>query len=157
MALTTLLTAELGQFNESHEERAKEAAQQMRAIREHVHAELATFAGKNFHAQERARQNKEASDQGMRYPLVVSEGMHQKLVEVVQRDDTKILRVTILELTERIVLLRVFHYLKCQLMVQKFDEQTQALRVTLSSNRELWERLVEVSQRAKVNGLNRCV
>merc|ERR1711879_636427 len=138
----------------------------MRNIREHVHTELAQLAAKNHTAQELARQERHAVDPGAelsqqlsvppapedgegapQQTLTVSDGMIEKLDEVVRRDDIRVLKLEIEELKDRSICMRAFHHLKCQAMRHKFEDQMQALRMTLGSNSELWDRLVQVSQR----------
>mmetsp|Transcript_25069 Transcript_25069/g.40266 ORF Transcript_25069/g.40266 Transcript_25069/m.40266 type:complete len:584 (-) Transcript_25069:55-1806(-) len=54
--LTSKLSAEIGLFRESHEDRAAGASHQMRRIREHIAAQLAEISSENFATQQRAMQ-----------------------------------------------------------------------------------------------------
>merc|ERR1719428_2037028 len=94
-------------------------------------------------------EEKAKEDEGPKV-LVVSKGMQNKLKDVEQRDDPDELRQRIQDLKDAQIRARAFYALKIQAMRQKFDQQMQALAMTLASNSELWERLSEVSDRERL-------
>jgi len=169
-SLVQALSAETGCYSESQHERAHGLAEKMRQIREHITAEFTDMAAKNHAVQERARMGRRqaqllASQQtredtlaeedgqdtrklytkGLDEALVVSDGMHAKLHEVAHRDDVRVLRLQVEELLNRQTVARFFHLFKCQAMKQRHEQQMQALRMTLESNRELSERLAQAA------------
>jgi hypothetical protein len=80
---------------------------------------------------------------------IISDGMHDKFRDVARRDNHRLLQLEVLELQNRQVLARFFHHLKMQAMEQRFKEKMQALRMTLASNKELWDRLGNAAGREK--------
>jgi len=80
---------------------------------------------------------------------VISDGMHDKFRDVARRDNHLLLQHEIQELQDRQVLSRFFYHFKTQAMRQRFEEKMQALRMTLASNKELWDRLGHAASREK--------
>merc|ERR1712150_329041 len=66
-----------------------------------------------------------------------------------QRDDSDSLRLKIESMKNWLVCARVFYLFKCQALRQKFHEHMRALRMTLDSNQELSERLVQAAQQER--------
>jgi len=170
-SLTSKLSGEIGRYRESHGQNSSRIALKFREIREHISYQLAEVAAENYQAQQRALQprprfRQRGGDQSPaeddEWPsvegwhsrteeelpetkLLVSNGMHHKYRQVARRDDRRLLQIEVYELKNRQILTRVFHYFKVQATRQRFEEKMQALRMTLSSNKELWERLGNAS------------
>eukprot|EP00927_Polykrikos_kofoidii_P065655 TRINITY_DN61385_c0_g1_i1.p1 TRINITY_DN61385_c0_g1~~TRINITY_DN61385_c0_g1_i1.p1 ORF type:complete len:2810 (-),score=546.98 TRINITY_DN61385_c0_g1_i1:206-8635(-) len=127
---------------------------QLRAISDRVAGEFAASVAAARQAegdsdQQRSRAETAASPvEGIAEERVnVSAGMLLKVQSVACRDDVRLLRLKIEELTERRIMARAFHHLKSQAMAQQFGDEIRALRMTLCSNSELLVRLAEADHR----------
>jgi len=80
-------------------------------------------------------------DEQAKSAITLSDGMHNKFRDVERKDNQRLLQLEVQELQNRQILSRFFHHLKTQAMQQRFEEKMQALRMTLASNKELWDRL----------------